>query len=441
MGCVVTPTHDPPDPDRVACVRADLAVLSTPAPAPLWTTEGAESKLGAGKLSVYRTGVAAGAGWMAVADGNAAAFTDAHELRWDAALGARVAEDSEDDEDAAAPMGGSGDGKRRDRRAFALSAEGPWTPAGSRALGGVAVAATFAGGAGSVVVVDRRAGCVRARRRSSRATCHSRSRRGSCASTAVARCRAPSPPPPPPPRLRRRARLAGGGGFSSRSASSRWRAGASPGARSTSSSPRGTGTRARCRLRVALPRRAAPRGLALGRALDRRPRPRRGRQGLGLRRQLGHAVASAARVAQEGLNATRRRRWTRRRALIGDDSTRSDASASSVDGVTSWRGATSATLSHDLSRDAGFATTQREVALPLGCGDALAGEPPTSHWTCVFSATRIWEIWARHLPPPGRSSSWTRGLSRAGSCLPPRRGPCPSAGSGPPPAKARGWRV
>ena len=102
LGCVVTPTHDPPDPDRVACVRADLAVLSTPAPAPLWTTEGAESKLGAGKLSVYRTGVAAGAGWIAVADGNAAAFTDAHELRWDAALGARVAEDSEGDEDAAA---------------------------------------------------------------------------------------------------------------------------------------------------------------------------------------------------------------------------------------------------------------------------------------------------------------------------------------------------
>ena len=60
VGCVVTPNHEPPDPNTVACVRADLAALSTPAPAPLWTTEGAESKLGGGTLRVYRTGVAAG---------------------------------------------------------------------------------------------------------------------------------------------------------------------------------------------------------------------------------------------------------------------------------------------------------------------------------------------------------------------------------------------
>ena len=421
-----------------ACAR--ISPCCPPAPAPLWTTEGAESKLGAGKLSVYRTGVAAGAGWMAVADGNAAAFTDAHELRWDAALGARVAEDSEDDEDAAAPMGGSGDGKRRDRRAFALSAEGPWTPAGSRALGGVAVAATFAGGAGSVVVVDRRAGCVRA------------------PATLVAR--------DVPFALEARLVRVNGGGSLSRAESSAAAAAASFAARVSPvvevfeserffplagwrepRSPfdefftarygdaRGADSASHFR-DVPLPegwRWVGPwtvdrdhdvddKGWAYGVNWVTRWPPPRGSH-------------------KRGLNATRRRRWTRRRALIGDDSTRSDASASSVDGVTSWRGATSATHSHDLSRDAGFATTQREVALPLGCGDALAGGAADLALDLrLLGDTDMGDMGAQ------LASAWAfeqldARSESSGSCLPPRRGPCPSAGSGPPPAKARGWRV
>ena len=46
IGHVITPNHAPPAPSSVACVRVDLAAPSAPAPAPLWTTAGAESKLG-----------------------------------------------------------------------------------------------------------------------------------------------------------------------------------------------------------------------------------------------------------------------------------------------------------------------------------------------------------------------------------------------------------
>ena len=46
IGHVITPNHAPPAPSSVACVRVDLAAPSSPAPAPLWTTAGAESKLG-----------------------------------------------------------------------------------------------------------------------------------------------------------------------------------------------------------------------------------------------------------------------------------------------------------------------------------------------------------------------------------------------------------
>jgi hypothetical protein len=338
VGCVVTRTHDPPDPDTVACVRADLAALSAPAPAPLWTTEGAEGKLGSGKLSVYRTGVAAGAGWIAVADGNAAAFTDAHELRWDAALGARVADDS-DDEDVSVDV----DEKRRDRRAVALSPEGPWTPAGSRALGGADVAATFAGGAGSVVVVDRREGCVRA------------------PATLVAR--------DVPFALEARLVRVGGGGALSRAESSAaaaaasfanarvspvvevfeserffplvgWREPKSPfdefftarygdvrGANSAShfrDVPLPEGWRWVGPWTVDRDHDVDDKGWAYGVNWVTRWPPPRGSH-------------------KRGLNATRRRRWTRRRALIGDDvvsGSSRDASANGDD-VTFWRGATS----------------------------------------------------------------------------------------------------
>ena len=46
IGNVVTPNHSPPNPTEIACVRNDLARASAPAPAPLWTTAGAEAKLG-----------------------------------------------------------------------------------------------------------------------------------------------------------------------------------------------------------------------------------------------------------------------------------------------------------------------------------------------------------------------------------------------------------
>ena len=73
---------------------------------------------------------------------------------------------------------------------------------------------------------------------------------------------------------------------------------------------------------------------------------------------------------KRGLNATRRRRWTRRRALIGDDvvsGSSRDASANGDD-VTLWRGATSGS---DVAASA--TVSSRSIALPLGCGDALAG--------------------------------------------------------------------
>ena len=66
VGCVVTPDHQPPDPTKFACVRADLAAQSAAAPAPLWYNHGAHSKLGNEQLALYRTGVAGGAGWTAV---------------------------------------------------------------------------------------------------------------------------------------------------------------------------------------------------------------------------------------------------------------------------------------------------------------------------------------------------------------------------------------
>jgi hypothetical protein len=151
VGCVVTGSHLAPDPLKIACVRADLAQLATPAPAPLWTTFGGESKLGNGKLSVYRSGVAFGAGWLPVVDGNAGVFIDAHELKWDAVSGAKVLE-NESDSDMQAPNGPS----------FALSRDGPWTNVSSSALGATSASATFLGPNGAVVVVDRTDGCVRA---------------------------------------------------------------------------------------------------------------------------------------------------------------------------------------------------------------------------------------------------------------------------------------
>ena len=327
LGCVVTPTHDPPDPDRVACVRADLAVLSTPAPAPLWTTEGAESKLGAGKLSVYRTGVAATpAGWPSPTGTRVHGRTQAalgrgarraRRRRQRGRRGRRRAD------------GWLGDGKRRDRRVRAVGG-------GTVDAGGVARARKTRRRRdvrrrrfGSVVVVDRRAGCVRAPAtlvaRDVPFALEARLVRVGGGLAVARRVLRRAPPRLPAAASRRWWR------FSSRSALPAGGPARAP--EPFDEFTRGTG-RARADSASHF-RDAAPRGAGAGSG----PGPSTAtttwttRAG---RRQLSPAVASAARVAQGGLNATRRRRWTRRRALIGDDSTRSDASAS-VDGVTSAR--------------------------------------------------------------------------------------------------------
>jgi len=101
VGSVVTPNHFPPEPRDVACVRADLAQASAPAPAPLWTVYGSGEKLGGVPLSLYRTGVAAGAGWTALASharDDAATAPAVWEIRWDVDAGARV-DDSVDGDD------------------------------------------------------------------------------------------------------------------------------------------------------------------------------------------------------------------------------------------------------------------------------------------------------------------------------------------------------
>jgi hypothetical protein len=167
VGCVVTPNHFPPEPRDVACVRANLAQLCAPAPAPLWTAHGSGEKLGGAPLSVYRTGVAAGAGWTAVASHkreDAAITPPSWEIRWDVGAGARV----DDGTDVPVDGGGGGDdggddGASHTGPMIALGPNGPWAPVGSRQLGAASAAAVAVGPArASAVVVDRRGGCLRA---------------------------------------------------------------------------------------------------------------------------------------------------------------------------------------------------------------------------------------------------------------------------------------
>ena len=156
IGHVITPNHAPPAPSSVACVRVDLAAPSAPAPAPLWTTAGAESKLGYVPVAVYRTGVCAGAGWIAVASRVAEDISRVpppFEIRWDAGSGVRV----EDEGESESSYGLESSVK------ISLSPNGPWAPVGVRQLGASSAAAVGVGpNRGTALVVDRRRGCVRA---------------------------------------------------------------------------------------------------------------------------------------------------------------------------------------------------------------------------------------------------------------------------------------
>ena len=144
-----------PDPRRVACVRADLARDSAPAPAPLWSSRGAGEKLGKTELAVYRTGVAAGAGWVAAA-GSASSVPKPSEIRWETSAGARVEEETETRPETETETIGGG-------VFIGLGPNGPWAPAGARSLGAAAAAAIGVGPArASAVVVDRRGRELRA---------------------------------------------------------------------------------------------------------------------------------------------------------------------------------------------------------------------------------------------------------------------------------------
>ena len=172
VGCVVTPNHFPPEPRDVACVRSDLAQLCAPAPAPLWTVYGSGEKLGSVPLSIYRTGVAAGAGWTAVASHkreDVATCPASWEIRWDVDAGCRVddgpaaaaaadaADAADDDEAAAAAAAGDGidggGGKAARSPMIALGPNGPWAPVGSRQLGAASAAAVAVGPARASAVV------------------------------------------------------------------------------------------------------------------------------------------------------------------------------------------------------------------------------------------------------------------------------------------------
>jgi hypothetical protein len=106
---------------------------------------------------VYRTGVCAGAGWIAVASRVAEDISRVpppFEIRWDAGSGVRVEDEGESE---------SGSGLLESSVKISLSANGPWAPVGVRQLGASSAAAVGVGpNRGTALVVDRRRGCVRA---------------------------------------------------------------------------------------------------------------------------------------------------------------------------------------------------------------------------------------------------------------------------------------
>jgi len=131
---------------------------------------GSGEKLGNVPLSVYRTGVAAGAGWAALPSHkreDSLTIPMCFEVRWDVGAGARIDEGGDDiavaadgvgAEAAAAAAAASVKGPM-----IALGPNGPWAPVGSRQLGATSAAAVAVGPArASAVVVDRRGGCLRA---------------------------------------------------------------------------------------------------------------------------------------------------------------------------------------------------------------------------------------------------------------------------------------
>ena len=106
---------------------------------------------------MYRTGVCAGAGWIAVASRVAEDISRVpppFEIRWDAGSGVRVEDEGESE---------SGSGLDSSSVKISLSANGPWAPVGVRQLGASSAAAVGVGpNRGTALVVDRRRGCVRA---------------------------------------------------------------------------------------------------------------------------------------------------------------------------------------------------------------------------------------------------------------------------------------
>ena len=410
LGCVVTPTHDPPDPDRVACVRADLAVLSTPAPAPLWTTEGAESKLGAEAERVPHRRRR-----RRRLDGPSPTGTRGVHGRARAALGrgARRARRRRQR------------GRRGRRRADGWLGRWKTTrPARVRAVGGRDRGRRRgrARSEGVAVAAD-----VRRRRRVRGGGRPARGVRARAGDARRARRAVPL--------LEARLVRVNGGGSLSRAESSAAAAAASFAAARVSPvvevfeserffplagwreprSPfdefftarygdaRGADSASHFR-DVPLPegwRWVGPwtvdrdhdvddKGWAYGVNWVTRWPPPRGSH-------------------KRGLNATRRRRWTRRRALIGDDSTRSDASASSVDGVTSWRGAP---RRHSLTtcRAAGFATRGSPSSeIGRGAGSRRPRTGPASSRRHGYG-----DMGAQ--PPPGRSAL-VAGSESSRSCL------------------------
>ena len=364
VGYVVTGSHTMPDPQTVACIRSDLTTLSTPAPAPLWTTEGGESKLGGGKTQVYRTGVAAGAGWLVVSGSNVSVFTDACELRWDAESGAIVL-----DETSVSSLNGDGSSNSSSKTetnapCVALSETGPWTPVSVHALGGAGSAATVIGGGGSVVVVDRTYGCLRApvvvvtrdvpfnlqarlvRVGQNRDSSLSFSESNAAAAAASFATNKISPlvevyeserffpiagwlPPKSPFDEFFTARY---GDVKGSGSTSHFADVALP-----------QGYRWVGPWQVDRDHDVDDKGWAYGVNWVTRWPPPRGSH-------------------KRGLNATRRRRWVRRRALIGDPVSGSLKNLEFEDDVTSWRGE----LNGDSSKSS-------SLALPLGCGDSLAG--------------------------------------------------------------------
>ena len=328
VGFAMTPSHAPPDPSRHACVRADLARPCAPAPAPLWRSgSGAREKLGATQLCVFRAGTAGGQGWVAKAGDPSVASPDAFpggapfEIRWEAEARARVEDEAvlfsftrgspregfrpdADSAAAAARASSSSSSSSTPSSAslgpyLALAPNGPWAAAGCTALGASDAAAAAVGPGRRQRARDRSRARVRPRAGDARVRASVRDRGEARQGREVGGEGAARGGEEASPWTRRPFRRSVG------VARVYVRVGAFFPLRrvETAQGPARRilhrallARRRRVAVDVALPGRAAPRGVALGRAVaarlgERRLRRRRAR--VGVRRQLGHEVAAA----------------------------------------------------------------------------------------------------------------------------------------------------